>query len=67
MVNEFSINDRILGILRHQNPDSVPVKIRLTDEYVFLYVGARDWQWSRKDGHLIGCGTGMCQPIADEA
>ncbi len=51
----FQHNDLILPML--ELPDPCPIKIEIRDNYLFLYVGARDWQWDTKTGELIGCGT----------
>jgi hypothetical protein len=65
-VSTFRVADQVLPILaaRGRLPDPCPVRVRLTDEHVFLYVGQRDWQWNRRTGEMIGAGTG-CLP-ADE-
>jgi len=38
-------------------PDPCPIKIRITEDYVYLYVGQRDWEWNIKTGEFIGQGT----------
>lgn len=52
---EIRGGDLVLGIL--QLPDPCPVRVVVTQTDVYLYVGPRDWQWSRKSGKLVGSGT----------
>lgn len=58
-MKEFKINDLVLPDLAL--PDPCPVRIKITDKYIFLFVGQRDWQWRLNDGSLVGTGTGLCQ------
>ena len=55
MKRVFVIDDLILPGLKL--PDPCPVRIRITDEYVSLHVGPRDWQWRLSNGELSSCGT----------
>ncbi len=58
MEKEFLANDMVIPILKF--PDPTPVRIKVTDKYIYLYVGQRDWQWDLSDGHLIGSGCCLC-------
>jgi len=51
----FQTNDLIVPLLKFSN--SCPIQIKITETDVVLKVGVRDWQWDRKDKHLVGCGT----------
>ncbi len=51
----FKMNDTILPKLVLPNP--CPISIEITADEVSLCIGPRDWQWSRVDGALLGCGT----------
>jgi len=57
-VYEIQGGDLILGQLKLSNP--CKVKVVVTSEYVYLYIGPRDWQWYRNTGKLMGSGTGIC-------
>jgi hypothetical protein len=46
-------------------PNPCPIKVKITDTDVFLYVGPRDWQWNRATGKLVGCGTVIDPPSAE--
>ena len=41
-------------------PSPCPVKIKIKDGCIFLYVGARDWSWDFETGKFIGAGTLLC-------
>ena len=58
MDEQYKINDLIVGAVKLPNP--CPVRVEITREFVFLYVGQRDWQWDRKTGRLFGSGVGLC-------
>lgn len=60
----YEIQDSILSLVRLSNPATI--KIEITDQHVFLFVGPRDWQWDRKSGVMIGCGTELSNPVQDE-
>jgi len=62
MKKEFTINDLVMPILKF--PDPCPVRIEITDEFVYLFVGQRDWQWRVSDGSLVGSGCGLCESDA---
>lgn len=49
--------DLVLSMLRL--PKRCPVKITITEEYVILQVGPRDWEWDKKTGEFIGAGTSL--------
>jgi hypothetical protein len=55
---KYSHQDQILPLLQMQGelPDSCPVTVELTEEFVYLFVGQRDWQWDRETGRLVGAG-----------
>lgn len=64
----YTENDRILPVVAsHGNlGDPCVVRVRITEECVYLYIGPRDWQWDRTDGSLVGCGTGLgCPPFPE--
>jgi hypothetical protein len=46
-------------------PVPCDIRVEITDERVNLYVGQRDWSWSRTTGELVGAGTAMESPIPD--
>jgi len=58
MQKVFTASDLVLPILKI--PDPCPVRVEITDEYVYLFVGSRDWQWRLSDGECIGTGCGLC-------
>lgn len=64
---EYKTEDRILLMLHERNrlPDPCPIRIKVTDRDVCLYVGPRVWQWDRETGHMVGCGTCMVGPIPE--
>ena len=44
-------------ILKHLDlPDPCPIRVEIRDDSLFLYIGARDWQWDFEDETLVGCG-----------
>ena len=51
----YETTDAILGMITL--PKEVNVSIEITDEDVFLQIGPRDFQWDRKTGEMVGCGT----------
>jgi len=53
----YEIKDLILPGLDLAEP--CPVRIEIRDDSIFLYVGARDWQWDFEDESLVGCGTSL--------
>jgi len=59
----FQENDLILPHL--QLPCPVKIKITLEQDCLTLVVGPRDWQWDRRTGKMVGCGTviGKPQPV----
>ncbi len=54
---KFEAEDLILPDL--DLPDPCPVRVEIRDDCLFLYIGARDWQWDFEDEHLVGCGTAV--------
>jgi len=52
---KFEMQDLILPTL--DLPDPCPVRVEIRDDSLFLYVGARDWQWDFEDETFVGCGT----------
>ncbi|KKN88135.1 hypothetical protein LCGC14_0252070 [marine sediment metagenome] len=61
---KFEMMDLILPTL--DLPDPCSIKIEIRDDSVFLYIGARDWQWDFGDERLVGCGTTV-SPQGDKA
>jgi hypothetical protein len=51
----YEEGDTILPTLEIPNPCSI--RIEITNDHVVLFVGQRDWQWSRKTGIISGAGT----------
>ena len=51
------LEDAVLPIIQLPNP--CPVEVMVTEKYVFLHVGQRDWQWDRVTGKLVGAGTAI--------
>ena len=49
--------DKILPNLKL--PREVDIEIKMDDEYVYLYIGQRDWQFYKDSGKLMGCGTSL--------
>jgi len=56
---KFEMQDLILPVL--DLPDPCPIRIEIRDDSLFLYVGARDWQWDFEDESLVGCGTRLME------
>lgn len=54
---EYKDLDRILPLLKFEEQNEIPIRIKITDKDVCLYVGPRDWQWDRETGKFIGAGT----------
>jgi len=55
MEKEYKVDDLILSVLNL--PDPCPIGIKITEHYVLLYVGPRDWIWDKETGENIGAGT----------
>lgn len=55
---KYNHQDQILPLLqmRGELPDPCPVTVEITDKFVYLFVGQRDWQWDKETGRLIGAG-----------
>ena len=65
MSETYTQNDMIIKrALERQAEDRTLVTIEITDDLVTLKVGPRDWDWDRKTGKLIGCGTKICDPFS---
>lgn len=62
---EYSQKDIVLPDLDLPNPCTVRVKI--TDKYVFLFVGPRDWQWDKRTGRFVGAGCCIGAAALDNA
>ena len=52
---EFLVNDPIVARLKL--PDPCNISVRVSDSYISLCVGQRDWQWDRESGELTDTGT----------
>lgn len=71
----YAIDDLILPILAEKGnlsqagPEGAmcPIEVRVTDDYIFLRVGPRDWQWNHATGELIGSGTSLSCPPPNNA
>lgn len=61
----FEQVDAILPILKLPIP--CLVKVIITDKYVILNVGPRDWQWDIENGTLVGCGAVMDPLLVETA
>lgn len=57
VVKEYSYSDQILSEMKISDP--CPVRIKVDEKDVRLYIGRRDWQWDRETGKFIGCGTAV--------
>ena len=55
----FEYKDLILSKLNL--PDPCPIKIEIKGDFIYLFVGQRDWQWKFSDGKFVGCGTSWCK------
>ena len=51
----YKCKDTILPML--DLPKDCPIKIKITDKDVLLYIGPRDCQWDKETGEWIGQGT----------
>jgi hypothetical protein len=51
----FETQDRIIPMLTFSDPTEI--RIDISEDNVVLQVGPRDWQWDRKTGEMVGCGT----------
>ena len=60
---EYEVDDLILPKLALPRP--CPISIIVDDKGVRLFVGPRDWQWDKKTGKFVGCGTTLCQPTLE--
>ena len=60
---EYKTEDLVLPILQLPNP--LPIKITMDGESLRLYVGPRDFQFSRKTGECVGAGVGVCESCVD--
>jgi len=63
MYEVYEEDDVILPSLTLLNPCGI--RVELTDDAVRLFIGPRDWAWSRKTGILSGCGTEIDPPAID--
>lgn len=52
---EYKTLDSILPIM--DLPDPCPIRIKITEKDVCLYIGDRDWQWDKATGEWIGEGS----------
>lgn len=61
----FETKDLIIPVLAAKGdlPDPCPVRIVISDQYICLYVGPRDWQWDINTGAFIGAGTSICAEL----
>ena len=57
MKKTFRTIDQVLPDLKFPGPVLVEIKIR--EDFIYLYVGPRDWQWDLKTGNLVGSGTAL--------
>lgn len=53
----YETKDIILPQLELPNP--CPIKIKITDKDVRLFIGPRDWQWDKETGEWLGQGTDL--------
>lgn len=60
MNEHFRFDDSVLPRLKLTEPCAI--RISITDDFVKLYVGPRDWEWERRDGTLTASGTNLDQP-----
>jgi hypothetical protein len=60
----YAVEDGILPVLAMSSP--VSIRIDITDEFVNLYVGSRDWSWSRGCPDINGCGIALDNPVEEE-
>jgi hypothetical protein len=51
----YETEDLILPMLKLKEP--VTIRITEDENYLRLYVGPRDWQFSKEDGQCVGAGT----------
>lgn len=56
---EYTTEDQVLPLLRLHEKTSVPVKIGVEKDGIYLSVGPRDWRWDRKTGELTDAGTSL--------
>lgn len=55
----YETNDLVLPML--ELPDPCPVKIKITEKDVCLYIGQRDFQWDKETGEWVGQGTRLAE------
>ena len=60
----YMVEDVILPQLTLPNPCSI--RISITEDFVALYVGQRDWSWTRGCPDINSCGTMLDTPMPDE-
>jgi len=53
----YETKDLILPMLKLKEP--VTIRITEDEKYLRLYVGPRDWQFSKETGKCVGAGTGL--------
>jgi hypothetical protein len=51
----YETQDLILPMLKLGK--TVTIRITEDDKYLRLYIGPRDWQFSKEDGRCVGAGT----------
>jgi len=61
---KYETDDLILPTLKLKDP--TPIKVEITDKYVILCVGPRDWQWNKETGEMVGAGTALDPPVPFE-
>mgnify|MGYP001561319664 CR=1 FL=1 len=64
-IETYAVHDTILSMLLLPNP--CEIRIDITEKYVYLHIGPRDWQWDRKTGAFIGCGTALLATKKEQA
>ncbi len=57
----YETEDLVLPILDLPNP--CPIKIKVTEKDVCLYIGQRDFQWDKETSEWIGQGTCLEEKI----
>ena len=60
----YAVDDGVLPILAMPSP--VSIRIDITEKFVNLYVGSRDWSWTRGCPDINGCGIEFENPVEDE-
>jgi hypothetical protein len=51
----YSTEDAILAVMKLPSPCAI--RIEVLGDQVKLFIGQRDWAWSRETGYLLGAGT----------